>query len=150
TFPMLLQDWIDRVKADLWNLVALMAVLGAVGTALATTGIYGAVSFSVNQKMRDLGIRVALGATRWDIIREVFVSGGRPVARGLVVGLWMSMATASSLHENFSGSIIRIDSTEPLLYGSAIVFLAIGAAAAMWGPARRGAAADPLETLRCE
>jgi ABC-type antimicrobial peptide transport system permease subunit len=147
---MLLQAWIDRIQADLWNLVALMAVLGAVGTTLATTGIYGAVSFSVNQKMRDLGIRVALGATRWDIIREVFVTGGRPVVRGLVVGLWMSMATASSLHENFSDSIIRIDSSEPLLYGSAIVFLGIGAVAAMWGPARRGATADPLETLRCE
>lgn len=149
-FPMLLQSWIDRITADLWNMVALMAVLGAVGTILATTGIYGAVSFSVNQKRRDLGIRVALGATKWDIIREVFVSGGRPVVRGLVVGLWMSMATAASLHENFTDSIIRIDSGEPLLYGAAMLFLAIGAAAAMWGPARRGATADPLETLRCE
>jgi predicted permease len=149
-WPMLLQAWIDRVKADLWNLVALMAVLGGVGTILATTGIYGAVSFTVNQKMRDLGIRMALGASRWDIVREVFLFGGRPVTRGLVVGLWMSMATASGLHENFTDSIIRLDSSEPLLYGSAMLFLAIGAAAAMCGPARRGATADPLETLRCD
>jgi hypothetical protein len=64
----------------------------------ATAGIYGAVSFAVNQRTRDLGVRVALGATRIDIIREVVVSGGKPVLQGLIVGLWMSVAAAAGLH----------------------------------------------------
>ena len=74
-----MQGWIDQVTEVLWNVVSLIVVLGVVATALATTGIYGAVSFAVNQRTRDLGIRVALGATRFDIVREVFVTGGRPV-----------------------------------------------------------------------
>ena len=74
-----LQGWIDQVTEVLWNVVSLIVLLGLVATVLATTGIYGAVSFAVNQRTRDLGIRLALGATRFDIVREVFVSGGRPV-----------------------------------------------------------------------
>src|SRR5262249_26017796 len=98
--PILLQTWIDRITADLWNVGALMMVLGVVGTALATSGVYGAVSFAVNQRTKELGIRVALGATRWDIIREVFAAGGKPVLQGLMVGLWLSVATAAGLRES--------------------------------------------------
>ncbi len=58
-----LQSWIDQVTEVLWNVVSLIVFLGLVATVLATTGIYGAVSFAVNQQTRDLGIRLALGAT---------------------------------------------------------------------------------------
>ena len=150
TLPFLLQAWIDRFTADLWNVVALMVVLGIVGTVLATTGIYGAVSFAVNQRTRDLGIRVALGATRWDIIREVLVTGGKPVVQGLVLGLWLSVATAAGLRESVNGPILRLDASEPLLYGGAMIVLGAAAVLAMMGPARRGANSDPLDALRCE
>ena len=78
-------------------------------------GIYGAVSFAVSQRTRDLGIRLALGATRFDIVREVFVSGGRPVARGLFIGLWLSVALAASLRQNMKGTPLRLDSSDPCL-----------------------------------
>ena len=68
-----LQGWIDQVTEMLWNVVSLIVLLGLMATVLATTGIYGAVSFAVNQRTRDLGIRLALGASRFDIVREVFV-----------------------------------------------------------------------------
>ena len=145
-----LQSWIDLVTDQMWNMVTLIVILGLVATALATSGIYGAVSFAVNQRMRDLGIRVALGASRTAIIREVLVMGGKPVARGLVFGAWISVAMAASLRENLKGSILRIDSTDPLVYGSAIVLLGIAAAIAMIGPAHRGSTSDPLDALRCE
>ena len=74
-----LQGWIDQVTEVLWNVVSLIVLLGMVATVLATTGIYGAVSFAVNQRTRDLGIRLALGATRCDIVREVFLSGSPPL-----------------------------------------------------------------------
>jgi predicted permease len=149
-FPIYMQAWIDRMTAALWNVVALMVVLGVVGTVLATTGIYGAVSFAVNQKTKDLGIRVALGATRWDIVREVFSFGGKPVLQGLIVGLWMSVAAAAGLRESVNGPIVRIDATEPFLYCAAALLLGLAAVVAMIGPARRGASCDPLEALRCE
>jgi putative ABC transport system permease protein len=148
--PFFLQRWIDRITADLWNVVALMVVLGVVGTVLATTGIYGAVSFAVSQKTKDLGVRVALGATRWDIIREVIVSGGKPVLQGLIAGLWMSVAAAAGLRESVNGPLMRIDASEPLLYCGAALMLGAAAVLAMLGPARRGASSDPLDALRCE
>src|SRR5262249_23370526 len=125
--PLLMQSWIDRVTADLWNVVALMMVLGLVGTVLSTTGIYGAVSFAVNQRTTELGIRLALGATRWDIARHIFRFGGKPVLQGLIVGLWMAVAAAAGLREGFGRSIVRIEPREPLLYGAAALLL--GAAA---------------------
>jgi predicted permease len=145
-----LQTWIDQVTEVLWNMVSLIVVLGLVATVLATTGIYGAVSFAVNQRTRDLGIRLALGATRFDIVREVFVSGGRPVVRGLFIGLWLSVALAASLRQNMKGSPLRLDSSDPLLYGGAALLLAVAAVLAMSGPARRGSKSDPLEALRCD
>jgi predicted permease len=145
-----LQSWLDQITEDLWNVVALIVILGIVATVLTITGIYGAVSFAVNQKTRDLGIRVALGATRLDIMREVVVSGGKPVLEGLVVGLWLSVATAAALRESVKGSPIRIDTTDPLLYGGIVLLLLLAALAAMFGPARRGAQADPITALRYE
>ncbi len=145
-----LQSWIDQVTEVLWNVVSLIVFLGLVATVLATTGIYGAVSFAVNQQTRDLGIRLALGASRLDIVREVFVSGGRPVVRGLFIGLWLSVALAASLRQNMKGTPLRLDSSDPLLYGGAALLLAGAAVLAMSGPARRGSKSDPLEALRCD
>jgi len=145
-----LQKWIDLVTDQMWNMVTLIMILGLVATVLATSGIYGAVNFAVNQRMRDLGIRVALGASRTAIIREVFTMGGKPVVRGLIMGAWMSVAMASALRENLQGSILRIDSSDPLIYGSAMLLLAIAAAVAMIAPAHRGSHSDPLDALRCE
>jgi predicted permease len=145
-----LQKWIDDITESLWNVVALIAILGVVATALATSGIYGAVSFAVNQRTRDLGIRVALGAQRLDIIREVLSAGGKPVAKGLVLGLWMSVALAAGLRQSVQGSPLRLDTNNPLLYVAAVALLGAAAVGAMLPPAHRGAKADPLEALRCE
>jgi predicted permease len=145
-----LQQWIDLVTEEMWNMVTLIVILGLVATVLATAGIYGAVSFAVNQRMRDLGIRVALGASRLDIFRDVLLMGGRPVLRGLLLGSWMSVAMAASLRENLRGSVLRVDSTDPLVYLAALGLLAAAAALAMLVPAHRGSRSDPLEALRCE
>jgi predicted lysophospholipase L1 biosynthesis ABC-type transport system permease subunit len=145
-----LQSWIDQVTEVLWNVVSLIVLLGLIATVLATTGIYGAVNFAVNQRTRDLGIRLALGASRSDIVQEVFVSGGRPVVRGLFIGLWLSVAQAASLRQNMSGTPLRLDSGDPLLYGGAALLLAAAALLAMAGPARRGSRSNPLDALRCD
>jgi len=146
----LLQSWIDQVTTVLWNVVALIVILGLLATVLAAAGIYGAVSFAVGQQMHDLGIRVALGARRFDIIREVFVSAGRPVTRGLLQGLWMAVAAAANLRHNMANSPIRLDTTNPILYLGAALVLAVAAGIAMIGPARRGSRCNPLESLRCD
>ena len=112
-----------------------------------------------NAKGCSLGIREldphfeilqALGATRADIVREVFLSGGRPGVRGRFIGLWLSVAMAASLRQNMSGTPLRLDSGDPLLYGGAALLLATAAVLAMSGPARRGSNANPLDALRCD
>ncbi len=146
----LMQTWIDATTRELWNFVSLIVILGLVATVLSASGIYGAVSFIVGQSMKELGIRVALGATRAGIVRQVFVTGGKPVARGLVVGLWLSVAMAAVLRKTLGGAPLRIDSSDPLLYAAALLVLIVAATFAMGAPARRGAASDPMEALRCE
>ena len=149
-FARQLSSWIDQVTTVLWNVVALIVILGLLATILAAAGIYGAVSFAVNQQTHDLGIRVALGARPFHIIREVFVSAGKPVARGLLQGLWMSVAAAANLRHDLANSPVRLDTTNPLLYLGAALVLALAAATAMIGPAHRGSRCDPLDALRCE
>jgi len=145
-----LQSWMDQVNSILWNVVDLILILGLLATVLAAVGIYGAVRFAVGQRTRELGIRVALGARRIHIIREIFISGGKPIAAGILYGLWMSVAAAAALRRTMEDTPIRLDTTNPVLYLCAAVILAMAAGAAMIGPARRGSRSDPLEAIRCE
>ena len=91
-----------------------------------------------------------MGAQRLDIIREVFLSGGKPVVKRLLAGLWLSVAIAAGLRHSFQGSPLRLDPANPLLYCGAALLLAATAALAMLVPARRGARSDPLDAPLCE
>ena len=110
--------------------------------ALAVTGTYGAVRFAAEQGNQEMGIRVALGAQPRDIVREVLVAGGRPVAAGMLAGLWLALAAA--LRQSLASAPVHLDASDPLVYAGA------AAVAAMLGPARRSARRDPLEALRAE
>jgi len=125
-------------------------MLGFVAIVLAATGIYGAVAFAVSQRSRDMGIRVALGAQRADIVREVFVSGGKPVLQGVFLGLWQSLVMATALKQTFKSSPIQLDSSDPLVYTGAVLLLLAAGILAMLAPARRAATADPLASLRID
>jgi putative ABC transport system permease protein len=146
----LMQSWIGQVTTEIWNFVSLILLLGILATILSAAGIYGAVSFAVNQSKRELGIRVALGARSLDIVRFVFLSGGKPVINGLVIGLWLSLATAASLRKTLDTGPLRIDSADPILYIASALLLIAAATVAMVLPAHRGAGSDPVEALKCE
>ncbi|HEY3455779.1 MAG TPA: ABC transporter permease [Bryobacteraceae bacterium] len=146
----LMQNLIDDVTAEIWNFVSLILLLGILATILSAAGIYGAVSFAVNQSTHEFGIRAALGARPLDIIRSVCFSGGKPVFHGLAVGLWLSVAMAAALSKTLDTGPLRIDSGDPLLYLGAVLLMAAAAIAAMFLPARRGANSDPIEALRYE
>jgi ABC-type antimicrobial peptide transport system permease subunit len=72
------------------------------------------------------------------------------VLRGLFLGLWLSVAVAAMLHSGMKGTPLRLDSSDPVIYGGAAVLLAGAAAIAMAGPARRSSKSDPLDALRCD
>jgi putative ABC transport system permease protein len=148
--PRTIQSFIDEEAEDVWRVVELVLTLGLTAFTLAATGVYGAVAFTVTQRTRDLGIRVALGAQRLDILREVLLSGGKPVMHGLLAGLWLALVGAAAIRQAFRYTPIRLDTGNPIVYAGAVLLLAVAAFVAMLGPARRASGTDPLGALRSE
>ena len=129
----------ERFVATLFSLFAVLAL------ALAATGLYSVVSFAVNQRTQEVGIRMALGAPRTSIIRLVLASTGMMLGFGVVLGLLLSVALNSVVASWAKGS-----SRDPLtLAGSALVLIAVAGAACIV-PAWRAATIDPMVALRQE
>jgi ABC-type antimicrobial peptide transport system permease subunit len=118
----------------------------AVALGLVAVGLYGTLSYHVQQRTREIGVRAALGALKGDIVKLVFVQGSRWVGIGLAIGLAGSIALSFAL----KSLVYRMNgiSVPPLLLAMAAVGLA--AFFACWLPARRAAKLDPLEALRSD
>jgi putative ABC transport system permease protein len=127
---------------------ALTVILGfaALALLLAIAGVYGVLSAIMTTRLREVGLRVALGASRWDIVRLVFGRGLAMAGVGLVIGLAGSIGTAQLLRS----FLFQITPADPLTLGAAGVLMALAALAACYLPARRAASADPITVLRSE
>jgi ABC-type lipoprotein release transport system permease subunit len=129
------------------RLAALLASsLGAIAVALATVGLFGVFAFSVQQRTREIGVRMALGARRLDVIRLVVASNGVPLMSGLATGAVASLAAARLLRSYLMG----LDPVDPLTYAAVAAVLAVAAAIATFVPVRRATRVDPLLALRHE
>lgn len=148
--PGTLQSLIARDAEPFGKLLQMVLFLGAVATLMVVVGIYGVAAFSVRQRSRELGIRVALGASKAEIVRLVMVTGTRPVGVGLGLGMGLAVAAAVPLAMAFKGTPVRLPTGDWVAYGAAALVLVIAAGAAMFGPALRAAGADPVRTLRQE
>ncbi len=124
--------------------MTLTAIFGLVALALGAVGLYGVVSYSVSRRTREIGLRLALGARRADVMRSVFSQGMPPVVAGLAVGLAGAIAVARTLR----GLLYGIAPTDPLALGVVVVVLLVASALACFIPARRAATLDPLVALR--
>jgi predicted permease len=122
------------------------ASAGGLALLLALTGVYGVVSFSVAQRTREIGIRVALGAQRGDVFRLVLRSGAAPVSCGLAAGIGLALLASAAME----GILFGVNPRDPLTLVTVSVLLLAAALAATWIPARRAAALDPLSSLRSE
>jgi putative ABC transport system permease protein len=122
----------------------LLALFAAIALVLATVGIYGLISYSVTQRTNEIGDRVALGATRGDVLRLILSQGGAIVVRGLLLGL----AGALALTRTISGLLFRVQPADPLTFGAVALLLTLVALLALAGPARRASRIDPLRALR--
>lgn len=144
TMRELIADWASRMEA----IVGVVLFLGCVAVVLAVTGIYGVVAFSVRNRTKEIGIRVALGATHARIIRSVVVAGVRPVFVGLACGLTISFAGAVGLAKVAQEAPYAIGVFDPLIFVAGPVLLCGAAVAAMFVPARWAAASHPMDALR--
>ncbi|MEW6207352.1 MAG: ABC transporter permease [Acidobacteriota bacterium] len=124
----------------------LMSGLAAVALVLAMMGLYGVTSYSVSQRTREIGIRMALGAYRGDVMRLVVGQALRLAAGGLGIGLIASLA----LTRVFESMLYRVSATDPVtIIALSIIMMAV-AAAASFIPARRATKVDPMMALRHE
>jgi putative ABC transport system permease protein len=115
---------------------------------LAVTGIYGLAAYAVSRRVREIGIRIAVGALPMQVARMFLASGVRVSALALILGLPLSVA---ALHVALLQGLVIAPGVNPYVIGSGIAMLLLAvAAAATWLPARRAAMVDPATTLRQE
>jgi hypothetical protein len=124
----------------------LAATLGLLGLTLAIVGVYGVMSYAVNQRTREIGIRMALGAQPTEILTMICRNGVFIIAMGMTVGLLGAFAVGH-LVGNF---LVGIASSDAITYISVSVLIAFVALLACFFPARRAAKVDPMVALRYE
>jgi putative ABC transport system permease protein len=127
---------------------ALAVVVGfaVIALLLAIAGVYGVLSAIMTTRLREVGLRVALGASRWDIVRLVLTRGLVMAGGGLLLGLIGSIAAAQLLR----GFLFQITPADPLAVLGSAALMTLAAVAACYIPARRVVAADPVTVLRTE
>jgi predicted permease len=126
--------------------MALLIFFAGAALLLTMMGIFGVVAFLVSRRSREIGIRMALGARRRDVLRLVLEQGMRPVVFGSIAGLAGSL-TASRL---IASQLYGVSSTDPLTLTSIVLLLAVTGLVACWLPARRAMKIEPMEALRYE
>jgi putative ABC transport system permease protein len=136
----------DRV-AERRLAAILITIFGALALLLAAVGIYGVMSLAVTQRAQELGIRMALGAQRRDILRLVIGSGMLLAFLGLGIGLAVSFFGLAPL---VSSVLFQVTATDPPTYAFSPLILLVVALLACWIPARRATRVDPMAALRCE
>jgi putative ABC transport system permease protein len=135
-----LTEWSVRAAATLFS------TFGALALLLATIGVYGLKAYDVARRTREIGIRMALGATSGDVKRLMLREGLRTTVAGVTIGLLL----AAGLGKLVSGLLYQVSPFDPIALASAAAVLALTALIASYIPARRATRVVPLEALRSE
>jgi len=143
---MTLDDLLDQEVAQRRVQAALLGGFAALALILACVGIYGVLSYLVTQRTREIGVRVALGASASDVFRTVAGQGMTLAALGIAAGL----AGALALSRLLGSLLFGVGAGDPVAYAGAVVVFGAVALAACYFPARRAAHVDPMVTLRYE
>ena len=144
--PTRLEDVWWRQMADTRFLTSVLVTFSVLALLVALVGVHGVLRFSVAQRTRELGIRKALGATRFDLVALIVGHALRFAVAGCVVGLVGALAVAPAI-----GSLLfGITPADPLTLAAATVLLITAVSVAAYLPARRAGAVDPALSLRCE
>src|SRR5262249_38275913 len=126
--------------------LVLLVSFAVLALLLASIGIYGVISYSVRQRTHEIGIRMALGAQRRDVLKLILMQGARSALLGVVIGLGMAFALTRWMET----LLFDVRPTDPLTFTVIAVVLALVALFACYLPARRATKVNPMVSLRCE
>jgi putative ABC transport system permease protein len=141
-----LEELLARGQANRRFTTLMLGVFAAVALLLAAVGIYGVIAYSTAQRVHEIGVRMALGATRADVLRMVLRDGVRIGALGAVIGI----AAAAAASRVLAGLLFGVSAHDPLTFVALPAGLLAVAVLASWIPARRALAVDPMSALRGE
>jgi putative ABC transport system permease protein len=141
-----MEDVLSRsVSPQRFNMV-LIGFLAGIALVLAAGGIYGVIAYSVVQRTHEIGVRMALGAQKRNVLSLVILQGMRLVSIGIPIGI----LAALTLTRVMRGLLYEVKPTDPLTFSGVSFLLVCVALFACWLPARRAARVDPMEALRYE
>jgi putative ABC transport system permease protein len=140
------EDWVSSSLSKRRFSALMLTLFAVLGIVLATVGIYGVLSYTVNRRKHEIGIRMALGAQTRDVIRYVLWRGMSLTAVGLAVGL----ALALVLTHLFASLLYGVKATDPVTFVGIVAVLAAVALVATYLPARRAAQVDPIVSMKQE
>ena len=141
-----MEELVARRMAQRKLTMLLLGLFGLLGLVIAAVGVYGVMAYVVSQRTREIGVRMALGATRANVVAMVLVNACALVTAGLVIGgvaAWYLSAASKAF-------LFRLEPTDPRAFAAAIVSLFVAALVASAIPARRAASVDPMVALRTE
>jgi ABC-type antimicrobial peptide transport system permease subunit len=141
-----LQDTLSKSLNEQRFLMLLLGLFAALAIALAAIGVHGVLSCTVAQRTREIGIRMALGASAREVIGLVILRGATFAAVGLLVGLGLALAFARLI----SGLLYGVKPTDAATLAGVVLTCAVVAALSLWLPVRRAVSIDPLVALRQE
>ena len=139
----------DVIAAPMWTtrvFAGLFAVLGAAALGLAFVGLYGVMAFSVSRRTREVGIRIALGASARHVARAVLGQGLWQLGIGLALGI----AGAAAVSGVVRALLFQVGHRDPAVFAAAVVVLLVAGLLACWTPVRRATRVDPMVALRGE
>jgi predicted permease len=141
-----MQEVYDHSVARTSFTLVMLGIAGAMSIALGVVGIYGVISYTVSQRRREIGIRLALGAQRENVLGMVLGSGARMALAGVAIGVVVALA----LTRGMSSLLFGVTAHDPLTFALVALLLFAVALAACWIPARRATKVDPMVALRYE
>jgi ABC-type antimicrobial peptide transport system permease subunit len=144
--PMTQQDQFDQSVSQERLVANLSIFFGALAVFLVMTGLYGTISYDINRRSMEIGLRMALGAQRGEVLRMVMLESSLVTAVGLGIGIAAFLAVSRTLHSMLYG----LSSSDPLTIVLALIGIGLATQAAAFFPAHRASSIDPMRSLRSE
>jgi putative ABC transport system permease protein len=144
------RNHLDGFIAQNRIIAVMFSIFGAVAVLLAAVGIYGVMSFAVNQRTQEFGLRMALGADARRILRMVLRQGSLQIGLGLTVGLGLAYAIATAGAQAIGNTLFGVTARDPFTFIVVVTVVTLVSVVAMVVPARRATNVDPMIALRAE